>query len=289
MIEDFCLGKPLGRGKFGNVYMAKQKRTHAPVALKVLFKAPMQAANCVKLLRREVEIQCRLKHPNIVRLYGYFHDTKSVYLILEFLAQGELFKLVAKNGGTVSESTCKKYLQDIARAISYMHERHVIHRDIKLENVLVGDDGRLRVADFGWAVHCPPPCPPRYTLCGTPEYLAPEMILGTGHGKEVDLWALGVLSYELLIGKTPFLEKKRPDSGNVDDISSAEVQAQQRTYERIKQHKGQLVFPSPKSGGPDITPATQTVISHLLQSKPEDRLQAAALLESEWIQTTGPN
>jgi serine/threonine protein kinase len=108
-----------------------------------------------------VEIQCRLKHPNIVRLYGYFHDTKSVYLILEFLAQGELFKLVAKNGGTVSESTCKKYLQDIARAISYMHERHVIHRDIKLENVLVGDDGRLRVADFGWAVHCPPPCPPK--------------------------------------------------------------------------------------------------------------------------------
>lgn len=86
LLDDFSLGKPLGKGKFGNVYLAKQKKTNAPCALKVLFKGQMQASNTVSMLRREVEIQSRLKHENIVQLYGYFHDSKSVYLILEVVA-----------------------------------------------------------------------------------------------------------------------------------------------------------------------------------------------------------
>jgi len=128
--DDFVLGKPLGKGKFGNVYLAKQKVTGVQCALKVLFKAQMQAADIVNMLRREVEIHCRLKHKNIVRLYGYFHDNKNVYLILEYLSQGELFKKVAKSGGIITETVCKQYMHDIASAVSYMHQRYVAHRGI---------------------------------------------------------------------------------------------------------------------------------------------------------------
>lgn len=127
-VNDFVLGKPLGKGKFGNVYAAKQRRTNTAVALKVLFKAPLQSANCVHLLRREVELQHRLKHPNIVQLYGYFHDAKNIYLLLEHLGQGELFKHLQKQGGFVSESLSKDYMRDIASAIYHMHQRFVYHR-----------------------------------------------------------------------------------------------------------------------------------------------------------------
>ena len=126
--KDFSIGKAIGKGKFGNVYLAKVKKTRSTVALKVLFKAPMRAANCVHSLRREVEIQCRLKHKNITQLFGYFHDTKNVYLILEYLQQGELFKYVDKQGGCVSESTCKLFMQDIVAAISYLHAHNIAHR-----------------------------------------------------------------------------------------------------------------------------------------------------------------
>jgi hypothetical protein len=160
-IEDFSLGKPLGRGKFGNVYLAKQKVTSVTCAFKVLFKAQMQAANCVNMLRREVEIQSRMKHDSIVPLFGYFHDIKNVYLILEYQQQGELFKHISKLGGSVDEETCKKYMTDVTSAVSYMHSHFIIHRDLKPENILISDKGRLKIADFGWAVHSPSPFNPR--------------------------------------------------------------------------------------------------------------------------------
>ena len=153
-------------------------------------------------LRREVEIQTRLRHRNITRLNGYFHDAKNVYLILEFLPGGELYKAVAKAGGCVSEAQARLFMSDVASAVAYMHQRHVYHRDIKPENLLLGESGRVCLGDFGWAVHAPAPHSTRFTLCGTPEYLSPEMVSGTrGHDRAVDLWALGVLLFELLVGR----------------------------------------------------------------------------------------
>ena len=127
-IDDFILGKPLGKGKFGNVYFARQKVTNAPIALKVLFKAPLCEAKGYCMLRREVEIQSRLIHLNIVRLFGYIQDPKRVILILEYLPQGELFKSLLKQGGCVDELTSKIYLKQIAAALAHMHHRHLIHR-----------------------------------------------------------------------------------------------------------------------------------------------------------------
>lgn len=258
--KDFSIGKAIGKGKFGNVYLARVKETRFPVALKVLFKAPMRAAGCVHSLRREVEIQCRLKHKNITQLFGYFHDSKNVYLVLEYLQRGELFKYVDKQGGRVSEDTCKGFMTDVLAAVSHLHAHNVVHRgntplrsydilliltaghcilcqcltfclccafpDIKPENILFDvEDGKmnLRLADFGCAVILSPLAQDgvsvcdvssdsagsssssmferQLTICGTPEYLAPEMLLETGHGLAVDLWALGVMAFELIAGR----------------------------------------------------------------------------------------
>ena len=187
-LQDFIMGKPLGRGKFGNVYLAKQKSTHVPVALKVLFKQTIISAKSVNLLRREVEIQSRLRHKNITRLCGFFHDERNIYLILEFISRGELHKVLQKSNSLcsstvqtplkkvmnqfgrvgVSEVICRDYMRDIVSALQYLHSKYVYHRDLKPENILVADDFTLRLADFGWAVHAPPSHRLRYTMCGTP-------------------------------------------------------------------------------------------------------------------------
>lgn len=196
--EDFALGRPLGKGKFGNVYFARQRATNAPVALKVLLKAPLCAARQYQMLRREVELQSRLRHRNIVRLLGYFQDERRVLLVLEYVP-ADLFRQLGRQAGVVAEATCRLYARDLAAALAYMHARFVIHRDVKPENVLVAEDGALKLADFGAAVHAPAPHDTRRTFCGTAEYVAPELLRGL-YDRRVDDWALGVLLFELLLG-----------------------------------------------------------------------------------------
>jgi serine/threonine protein kinase len=200
-LNDFDIGKPLGRGKFGNVYLAREKRSQYVVALKVLFKQQLQKAGVEHQLRREIEIQAHLRHPNILRLYGYFYDQNRVYLILEYAAKGELYKELQKCG-RFDEKRSARYILQLTRALRYCHTKHVIHRDIKPENLLLDMKGELKIADFGWSVHAPHAR--RTTLCGTMDYLPPEMIEGQDHDDLVDVWSLGVLMYEFLVGTPPF-------------------------------------------------------------------------------------
>jgi serine/threonine protein kinase len=136
-----------------------------------------------------------------LRLYGYFYDEKRVYLILEYASNGELYNILRKQV-RFSEDLASKYIRQMALALQYLHGKHVIHRDIKPENLLLGLKGELKIADFGWSVHAPNTR--RMTLCGTLDYLPPEMVEGKEHDKYVDLWSLGVLCYEFLVGAPPF-------------------------------------------------------------------------------------
>lgn len=146
------------------------------------------------------------RHPNILKMYGYFHDDKRIYLILEYAPNGELFKeLNAQPDKRFDEVRTATYVSQLADALKYCHSKKVIHRDIKPENLLLGMKGELKMADFGWSVHAP--SSRRNTLCGTLDYLPPEMVAGKTHDHTVDLWGLGVLCYECLVGTPPFLAK----------------------------------------------------------------------------------
>lgn len=206
-LENFDLGRPLGKGKFGNVYLARERQSKFVVAIKVLFKNQIQTAQVEHQVRREVEIQTHLRHPNILRMYGYFHDDKRVYLILEYARNGALYKhLQDQPDKRFNEKTVAAYIRDLSKALVYCHSKKVIHRDIKPENILLGSNGELKIADFGWSVHAP--SSRRFTLCGTVDYLSPEMVQGVAHTYTVDLWSVGVLCYELLVGQPPFDAKE---------------------------------------------------------------------------------
>ncbi|KAG6826220.1 Serine/threonine-protein kinase ark1, partial [Tricholoma furcatifolium] len=204
-LSDFDMGRPLGKGKFGRVYMVRTKAEPKYIlALKTLYKSEIVQNKVEKQIRREIEIQQNLRHPNVLRLYGYFHDSKRIFLMLEFAGKGELYRQLSKHG-CFSERRSARYIDQMADALNYLHGKHVIHRDIKPENLLLGINGELKIADFGWSVHAPGNR--RQTLCGTLDYLPPEMVEGREHTKEVDLWALGVLTYEFLIGNPPFEDR----------------------------------------------------------------------------------
>jgi serine/threonine protein kinase len=147
-LADFSVGKPLGRGKFGSVYLAKEKKQRQLVALKVMLKNQLLQCNVQHQLRREIEIQAHMRHPNILRLYGYFYDTAKVYLILEYAPQGELYKRL-QTSGRFSEARTSQYTGELTAALRYCQQRGVIHRDIKPENLLLGANGELKIADFG--------------------------------------------------------------------------------------------------------------------------------------------
>jgi serine/threonine protein kinase len=254
-LNDFEIGKPLGQGKFGNVYLAREKQHKYVVALKVLFKKQLMEARVEHQLRREIEIQTRLRHPNILRLFGYFHDKDRIFLILEFAGKGEIFKELS-NRHRYDEKTAATYIRDVASALNYCHSKHVIHRDIKPENLLIDINGRIKIGDFGWAVHAP--SNKRQTLCGTLDYLPPEMIEGQVHDHNVDIWALGVLMYEFLTGRPPF-----------------ESQTQRETYSKITNIK--FKFPS------YVSPSAQDLICKLLVKDPKKRLHLQQVPEHPWI------
>merc|ERR1719410_1216355 len=200
-LSDFEIGKRLGRGKFGKVYLARERKTKYIVAIKVLWKEQLRKHNVEHQLRREIEILAHLRHKHITRLFTHFHDKEKIYLVMEYCVGGEVFCKL-RDEGTFSERDTARYIRDLAVALNYCQSKHVIHRDIKPENLLFDDEKNIKLADFGWSVHAPENR--RMTMCGTLDYIPPEMIEKKKHDPTVDVWALGVLMFEFLCGTPPF-------------------------------------------------------------------------------------
>lgn len=256
-IRDFDIGCPLGRGKFGRVYLAREKSTKYMVALKLLYKSELVKSRLEKQVLREIEIQTHLRHPNILSLLTYFYDSSRIYLVLEFAARGELYKhLQQQPHGRFAEPEAAKYVYQVADALRHCHLYKVIHRDIKPENLLLDARGNIKLADFGWSVHAP--SSKRKTMCGTLDYLPPEMVLGREYDERVDFWCLGVLCYEFLVGRPPF------ESSQQDD-----------TYRRIQ--AVDVKYPD------HVRPLARDLISKLLRKNPFDRLPLEDVKIHSWI------
>ncbi|XP_050228508.1 serine/threonine-protein kinase Aurora-3 [Mercurialis annua] len=255
-LKDFEIGRPLGRGKFGRVYLAREVKSKYMVALKVIFKEQIEKYNFHHQLKREMEIQASLDHPNVLRLFGWFHDEERIFLILEYAEGGELYKKLKKKR-YLTEKESATYIASLTNALAYCHKHDVIHRDIKPENLLLDYEGRLKIADFGWSVQSRSK---RRTMCGTLDYLAPEMVENKAHDYAVDNWTLGILCYEFLYGAPPF-----------------EAESQKDTFSRIM--KVDLTFPS----DPPVSMEAKNLIARLLVKDSSKRLSLQKILEHPWI------
>lgn len=244
-VQDFKLSATLGTGTFGRVRLVKHEHTSEFYALKILKKNEIMRLKQFEHIKNEVQILAEIQHPYLVNLQGHFQDEKRLYMVLEYVQGGELFTYL-RNQGRLGNESAKFYVAQLVLAFGYLHSLHIIYRDLKPENILITPTGYLKVGlrwvhvcivhlylhlyvhvlplysllltylltylspidaqvtDFGFAKKIEDRT---FTLCGTPEYLAPEIIQSKGHNASVDWWALGILLYEMLAGYPPFYDE----------------------------------------------------------------------------------
>ena len=201
-LSDFKIIKQLGIGSFGRVLLVQHNKTKVQYALKVLDKGKQMNEQDKENFLREVEIMYKIHHPNIVKLFGHFEDNENCYLLMEYVDKGELFSYIQENGKSkITTREVASIIRDVISAVYYIHHMNppIMHRDIKPENILITSNMKAKLSDFGYSAYINPG-DIRNSICGTPVYLAPEMIKMTGHDEKVDIWSIGVLLFELLTG-----------------------------------------------------------------------------------------
>lgn len=204
-VEDFIQLKLIGRGGFGRVLLVKKKDNGQTYAMKILKKQFIVAQNQVNHTTTERNVMVKLEHPFLTKLHYAFQDEKNLYFVMDFINGGELFHHLRREK-KFSEERTRFYAAEIISAITYLHERGIVYRDLKPENVLLGRDGHVVVTDFGLAKEGLDGEKRTETRAGTPEYLAPEVIKGEKYTKSVDWWAVGILVYEMITGAPPFYD-----------------------------------------------------------------------------------
>uniref|UniRef100_A0A0D9VY43 non-specific serine/threonine protein kinase n=1 Tax=Leersia perrieri TaxID=77586 RepID=A0A0D9VY43_9ORYZ len=237
-IDDFEIIKPISRGAFGRVFLAKKRTTGDLFAIKVLRKADMIRKNAVESILAERDILITVRNPFVVRFFYSFTSRENLYLVMEYLNGGDLYSLL-RNLGCLDEDVARIYLAEVVLALEYLHSMHIVHRDLKPDNLLIAHDGHIKLTDFGLSKvglinstvtdDLSGPAVSGSSLygddepqmsefeqmdhrarrqkrsaVGTPDYLAPEILLGTGHGTSADWWSVGVILFELIVGIPPF-------------------------------------------------------------------------------------
>jgi aurora kinase len=204
-ITDFEQIENLGTGGYGKVNLYRHKITGAEYAIKLIDKTKFENKLQKELFAREVEIMYKIRHPNIVRLYTHFEDESNCYIVLEYIKKGNLYKYTQSMPNRVLDAaTTANFVVDLVSSLYYLHNMNppIIHRDIKPENLLLGNNGQLKLTDFGGSNYLKGSV--RFTTCGTQIYHSPEMLSKGGYDTRVDIWAIGVLIFELMVGRPPF-------------------------------------------------------------------------------------
>ncbi|EFQ99428.1 AGC/PKA protein kinase [Nannizzia gypsea CBS 118893] len=205
-LSDFSIHRTLGTGSFGRVHLVQSIHNQRFYAIKVLKKAQVVKLKQVEHTNDERAMLERVKHPFLVTLWGTFQDAKNLYMVMDFAEGGELFSLLRKSQ-RFPNPVAKFYAAEVTLALEYLHSKHIVYRDLKPENLLLDKNGHLKITDFGFAKEVRDIT---WTLCGTPDYLAPEVVSSKGYNKSVDWWSLGILIFEMLCGFTPFWDSGSP-------------------------------------------------------------------------------
>lgn len=209
-VGKYEVGRTIGEGTFAKVKFAQNTETGESVAMKVLAKSTILKHKMVNQIKREISIMKIVRHPNIVKLHEVLASRTKIYIILEFVTGGELFDKIVHQG-RLRENESRRYFQQLIDAVDYCHSKGVYHRDLKPENLLLDSQGNLKVSDFGLSALPQQGVGLLHTTCGTPNYVAPEVLSHQGYdGAAADVWSCGVILFVLMAGYLPFDETDLP-------------------------------------------------------------------------------
>ena len=260
VIKKYTKGKFLGKGGFAKCYELTSIETGRVMAAKIIPKSTLKKTRHRQKLLSEIKIHRSLNNPNIVKFEHVFEDNENVYILLEMCPNQTLNDL-CKRRKRLTEFEARYYIFQIIMALKYLHKFKVIHRDLKLGNLFLNDKLEIKLGDFGLAAKLEYENEKRHTVCGTPNYLAPEVITSKlGHSFEVDIWSLGVVLYALVVGKPPF--------------ETTEVKM---TYDRIK--RGSYAFPEQI----DLSENVKNLITRIFNLEPTKRPSLDAILEHPFL------
>ncbi|KAM8812681.1 serine/threonine-protein kinase 33 [Rhynchonycteris naso] len=267
--EIYVFGRILGKGSFGMVFEATHKETETMWAIKKVNKEKA-GSSAVKLLEREVSILKIVKHEHIIHLEQVFETPTKMYLVMELCKDGELKEILTLKGH-FSENETRWIIQSVASAIAYLHDNDIVHRDLKLENIMVKSSFidannemnlNIKVTDFGLAVKHGRSEVMLQTTCGTPIYMAPEVINAHYYSQQCDIWSIGVMTYMLLCGEPPFM-----------------AGSEEKLFELIR--KGELHFDDPVWDS--ISDSAKSALKQLMKVDPAHRMTAKELLDNQWL------
>jgi len=262
-IEDYYeMGKEIGRGGFSIVVEGTSKKTGEKFAIKCIKKTMVEGDN-IKLLRREIHIMKKVDHPNVLKLFEVFEDDDEFFLVMELVTGKELFDKIVERG-QYSERDAANIVKQIVSAVEYLHANGIAHRDLKPENLLSSEvDGQeiIKMADFGFSKNFGEE--KLMTSCGSPGYVAPEVLTCECYDKSVDMWSVGVIIYILLCGYPPFYADNAP-----------------ALFKKIMEVKYDFDDPS----WDEVSDAAKDLIRNLLVKDPKKRYTAQQCLEDPWVQ-----